>query len=281
MSGNALITLSRGVEPVVLFAPRNDGSDFRKRVHLSSGTCLAATVDSGVPLYVEGARAPIPEWRVPTSAENLHLWPAAPPATYRGVGLVQLLSPQLLRLYQGRADIFARGADAETLQHPLVALLLDIIARAGLIAAYVLSARLGHDEPGRITMTKAVDQDARIGLHFDRWDRCPIEELGGSTNRVSINLGPTDRYFIFLNHTARGMLAILQNVGVAVERDVGAIGKRFMSTFPDYPVARVRLRPGDAYIAPTENILHDASSAETANVNHYLSVRGRFDFAGA
>jgi len=71
---------------------------------------------------------------------------------------------------------------------------------------------------------------------------------------------------------------LLKKTGVNVESSASLIGKSFMSTFPNYPVVRVRLRPGEAYIAPTENILHDGSSAGVGNVNHYLSLRGRFDF---
>jgi hypothetical protein len=62
-------------------------------------------------------------------------------------------------------------------------------------------------------------------------------------------------------------------------RDVRSIGAAFMSAFPDYPIVRLRLQPGDAYIAPTENILHDGNSSDVVEINHYLSVRGRFDFA--
>lgn len=74
------------------------------------------------------------------------------------------------------------------------------------------------------------------------------------------------------------MAAILERANVRVERDVRAIGAAFMSTFPEDPIVRLRLRPGEAYIAPTENILHDGSSAEVIETNHYLSIRGRFDF---
>jgi hypothetical protein len=59
---------------------------------------------------------------------------------------------------------------------------------------------------------------------------------------------------------------------------VRAIGAAFMSTFPDYPIVRLRLRPGEAYIAPTENVLHDGSSTGVRAINQYLSMRGRFDF---
>jgi hypothetical protein len=209
------------------------------------------------------------------------LWSDEAPQTHRGVGVVRLLGPQLVRLFAQRRDIFDRPDDRDTLNHPLVGLLLDIIQKAGLITQHVYSARMGRDQPGLLTMTRAVDQDARIGLHFDRWDNLSVDELEASSNRVSINLGPSDRYFIFLNQTASGMAAILEREGLRVVRDVRAIGLAFMSAFSDYPIVRIRLRPGDAYIAPTENILHDGSSFGVVETNQYLSLRGRFNFRRA
>jgi hypothetical protein len=248
------------------------------RVHLSRGTCPAEAINLDAPHYVSGARVPVPEWRLPTQKENSVLWSDTPPQTHRGVGIVRLLGPQLLKLFTERGDIFERVEDSDTLKHPLVGLLLDIIGKAGLIAKSALSARIGRDQPGLITMTKAVDQDARIGLHFDRWDRLSVDELEQSSNRISINLGPVDRHFIFLNQTASAMAAMLDRENVKVARDVRAIGAAFMSTFPDYPIVRLRLRPGEAYIAPTENVLHDGSSTGVRAINQYLSMRGRFDF---
>jgi hypothetical protein len=232
----------------------------------------------GAPHYVRDARVPIPEWRLATPEENSMLWSVTAPQTHRGVGIVRLLGPQLVRLFEKRSDIFESVEDSDTLRHPLIGLLLDVIGNAGLIARHVFSARIGRDQPGLITMTKAVDQDARIGLHFDRWDRLSVDELELGSNRVSINLGPVDRYFIFLNQTASGMAAMLERANLRVARDVRAIGAAFMSAFPEYPIVRLRLRPGEAYIAPTENILHDGSSAGVLETNHYLSIRGRFDF---
>jgi hypothetical protein len=92
----------------------------------------------------------------------------------------------------------------------LIGLLLDIIGKAGLVTKHAFFARIGRDEPGLLTMTKAVDQNARIGLHFDRWDRLSVDELEQSSNRISINLGPVDRHFIFFNQTASGMAAMLE-----------------------------------------------------------------------
>ncbi len=272
LSGSALVS------PVVLYSAQRSVLEVEDRIHLSRGTCPAETIDFGAPPYVSGARVPVPEWRLATQEENSVLWSTTAPQTHRGVGIIRLLGPQLIRLFEKRSDIFERVDDSDTLRHPLIGLLLAIIGKAGLVARHVFSARIGRDQPGLLTMTKAVDRDGRIGLHFDRWDRLSVDELELSSNRVSINLGPVDRHFIFLNQTASGMAAMLERVNLRVAPDVGAIGAAFMSAFPEYPIARLRLRPGEAYVAPTENILHDGSSAGVLETNHYLSIRGRFDF---
>jgi hypothetical protein len=267
--------------PVVLYSPQRSLLDTEGRVHLSRGTCRAEAIDQGSPHYLPEARVPVPDWRTPTEEDRSVLWSDAAPQAHRCVGVVRLLGPQLIRLFAARNDIFERVEDGETLKHPLVGLLLDIIRKAGLVAGNLHSARMGRDQPGLVTMTKAVDQDARIGLHFDQWDRLAVDEMERASNRVSINLGPEDRYFIFLNRTASDMAAVLDRANLRVGRHVSAIGSAFMSAFPEYPVVRLRLRPGEAYVAPTENILHDGSSADVRQTNHYLSVRGRFDFTHA
>lgn len=281
-----LLTMSSCSElatPVVLYSPGRSWQDIKEQVHLSRGTCLAnakdiEAIDLGVPPYLSDARVPRPDWRMATDDEASALWSATPAPAHCTVGLIPLLGPQLTRLFEGRDDIFGGEDDSETLRHPLVKLLLDALNRVGVLARQVFSARIGRDFPRLVTMTRAVDQDARVGLHFDRWDSLSVDELERGSNRVSINLGPSDRYFIYLNRTASGMAEILRQARIGCRHDVHAIGPAFMSAFPDYPIVRLRLRPGEAYIAPTENVPHDGSSAEVPGTNHYLSLRGRFEF---
>ena len=47
-------------------------------------------------------------------------------------------------------------------------------------------------------------------------------------------------------------------------RRFSLIGREFMERFPDVPVVRCRIGPGDAYIAPTENLVHDGSHSGKA-----------------
>jgi hypothetical protein len=50
----------------------------------------------------------------------------------------------------------------------------------------------------------------------------------------------------------------------------------FFETFPDYPVVRIRVAPGEAYIAPTENMVHDGSTDEQSQIDVTLTVLGTF-----
>lgn len=286
-TGLPTLTLSSCSElaaPVALYSPKCSWKDIRDQVHLSRGTCRAdaadiKAIDLGVPPYVRDACVPRPDWRIATDEEASLLWSGTPAPAHCTVGIIRLLGPQLTRLFDKRDDIFGSDDDSETLKHPLVKLLLEALSKMGIPAKQVFSARMGRDYPRLVTMTRAVNEDARIGLHFDRWDGLSVDELEFGSNRVSINLGPSDRYFIYLNRTASDMADILDRANMPCRRDVHAIGPAFVSAFPDYPVVRLRLRPGEAYIAPTENILHDGSSAEVTGINHYLSLRGHFEFS--
>lgn len=265
---------------VRLFAPQS-ALDFRVNVRLSCGTYPAHGADANVPPYVDGARVPALPWRRPTDEESARLWSEDAPEAHGAVGIVRLLGPAMVQLLEGQKDSIGRCDDATSLKHPLVAVLLDAVRKARVASRAVFSARIGRDQPGLQTTTRAVDRDARIGLHFDRWDNLPVAELGAASNRISLNLGPEDRYFVFLNETASRMSARLEEAGVSARADVREIGMAFMNTFPDHAVVRLRLRPGEAYVAPTENLLHDGTSAEMVGENHYLSLRGHFHFLDA
>jgi hypothetical protein len=47
-----------------------------------------------------------------------------------------------------------------------------------------------------------------------------------------------------------------------------------MERFPDMPTVRCRLGPGEAYIAPTENLVHDGSSIGQSEIDEQFTIRG-------
>ncbi|MGW4249583.1 hypothetical protein, partial [Nocardia sp. NPDC004722] len=54
------------------------------------------------------------------------------------------------------------------------------------------------------------------------------------------------------------------------------LGKRFMEVFPRYPVTKIAIHPGEAYIAPTENMLHDGYAEPHGQLDLQFCCRGYF-----
>jgi hypothetical protein len=58
--------------------------------------------------------------------------------------------------------------------------------------------------------------------------------------------------------------------------NVSIVGKVFMQSFPRYPVIKLMVRPGEAYIAPTENLIHDSTTEEKNMLDVAVTLLGAF-----
>ena len=125
---------------------------------------------------------------------------------------------------------------------------------------------------GLKTVTVGNDGKRYIGLHFDSWDNLEVERRQESTNRICINIGASDRYFLFLPFSLKEMGHILSKLHQDFHH--WSLGEHFMERFPDVPAIRCRLAPGEAYIAPTENLIHDGSSEGQQQLDEQFTVRG-------
>ena len=100
----------------------------------------------------------------------------------------------------------------------------------------------------------------RIGLHLDSWDRTPIQHRHASRIRLCINLGIKMRSLLFLPYDIRTINEALAGTAESVNASNGNIAGQFCREFPETPVFELNIPPGCAYLAPTENIIHDGSS---------------------
>lgn len=252
------------------------------RVRLSSGTQLA--VDS-VPdrlEYCEQAFMPREPWREPTPAESALLWVCEPPPHYSGVGIVRLPADVL-------ALFAASGIASLTTPLQVVELKAEEKCRHALdklieyFKPFCLSdsppviSGMGGRQPGLSTATIDKKRGCRNGLHTDSWDKLPLAQKPESTNRICVNLGLDSRYFLFVNLTEMDIFEMLG----CDESDVSKPWTRqltheFMQHYPDYPVVKLRIAPGEAYIAPTENMIHDASTAEMQHLDIKVMMRGYY-----
>jgi len=236
----------------------------------------------GDPGYHEGGLVPDFQWRDPTPAEDAVLRTrdvAAGPLGFLAVVAppAELIAP-LMEAAQGieretppiQVDAAVRAAGLE----PIMARVGEIYGAGGDPAERRL---LGVNVSPAGMPTATVEKDGLLlGLHVDSWFRQQIVDRASAPNRLCVNLGREPRYFLFWNLTVMRMLAL---VGLR-EGDEGLMTRnlahRFFDLFPDYPVARLTLNPGEAYIAPTELIAHDATTVGRTELDINTAMLGRF-----
>ena len=108
-------------------------------------------------------------------------------------------------------------------------------------------------------LTTTVDHSTgnHLGLHLDNFDQQPTRTREHSRRRLAINLGPGHRYLILATATIQDIADELRPFPrFPHTNDV----RRYLSEGGVLRCIRVRMDPGDGYIAPTELIPHDGST---------------------
>jgi|SRR5580658_83808 hypothetical protein len=97
-----------------------------------------------------------------------------------------------------------------------------------------------------------------IGLHIDYWDRATYSMRRRSRRRLCLNLGPGSRYL----HVADLDIAEIGAAFGLGTDDVPAVDvvRRYLKQGHPLRCFRLRLDPGDGYLAPTELYPHDGST---------------------
>src|SRR5205807_3464882 len=130
---------------------------------------------------------------------------------------------------------------------------------------------------GYIPITGDKFDARRIGLHLDGWSELPADQRSDAPNRLCVNLGDEARRLLFINLPLRQLMAHLMAAGSNLQGSGPTdIGRLFMRTFPSYPVVSVEVHPGEAYIAPTEDVIHDGASDRMKAADVTLTFLGHF-----
>lgn len=115
-----------------------------------------------------------------------------------------------------------------------------------------------------------------IGFHLDSWEGQPLWEREFSNNRICINLGKESRFLMFYNISIIEMANALNISIYDADLDINSIYKKYITLYPDTPIYRLEILPLEAYIAPTEFIIHDGSSYGTKSPDINIVFRGSF-----
>ena len=121
------------------------------------------------------------------------------------------------------------------------------------------------------------DKNVYIGMHLDSFERSELGDRINARNRICINLGKDSRYLLFYNISLSTMYELVKE-DKDVKNNVNMIYKKFALKYQETPIYRLEVKPYEAYIAPTEYIIHDGSSWSSHNPDLNLVLRGKFTF---
>jgi len=117
------------------------------------------------------------------------------------------------------------------------------------------------------------------GLHLDSWDRLETNQRSQARNRICINIGSQDRWLLFIN-LSLSTIFHLSNIPPEethfYNQRTTELIQLFMKNNPNYPVLKLCIRPGEAYLAPTENMIHDGCNLENKNLDISWTFLGYF-----
>ncbi|RNG26225.1 hypothetical protein [Streptomyces botrytidirepellens] len=110
------------------------------------------------------------------------------------------------------------------------------------------------------TTTEDSATERRIGLHVDNFDRLPYPRRHQGRRRLCLNLGPGPRYLLIGDHDIQQICHALHS---DLERHYPHTEDLRQYVAAGHPLRclRIRLEPGEGYIAPTEFLPHDGSTA--------------------
>lgn len=256
------------------------------RYYINSGTSPTNLENTCGLIYKPGSLLPLTDWRLPTEHERSLIEADQEPEKAGNWLSIVTLPEDLLTPFLGVIEL----SRANTLQpiHELMSssTVLSAINELGLI----LQGSTQHPDQqldggfifasisGKPTVTYAPGPEY-VGLHVDSFYPVPLEERRYTPNRICINLSSEPRYLVFMNIALESMFHILKQQAKP-DPDytlIGSpLGRAFMRTFPAYPLIKVAIYPGEAYIAPTEHIVHDGSSLDRQFLDVHLTYRGTF-----
>jgi cephalosporin hydroxylase len=257
----------------------------KDRIMLSAGT-MQARYDAET-TQAKYIIVPRNEWRLPTPAERKALnfgWNDAPTIQQITVvklpnTLIQLIEKAAIATAQTREEVFAIADSSywnTTCLPPLEAYLRQWIAADDTLIIHPFF--VGAPNLQTVTQDK---NDAYTGLHLDSWEAADtLADRAHSRNRICINLGQEPRYFLVFNLNLEQCFKHSEHRHdtdfAALKRNEYTYLWEFLYDYPDYPITRIKVEPYEAYIAPTEYMIHDGSTAGNHCLDIHLTFRANF-----
>ena len=123
-----------------------------------------------------------------------------------------------------------------------------------------------------------------VGLHLDDHENLGFNDRSRGFQLLSINIGHAERYFQFVNHDTASLLKLVGGVSALPDdaRSAASLVQTFLGSFPDCPIVRMTLQPGQGYIGVTQDFIHDGSTNTEGRPDVTCLLGGHFKLtAGA
>lgn len=231
---------------------------------------------------------PKDNWRSPTELELFTLLHTAPLESEDLTDvLLAFTIPDELRMDFWELDIeniLTESKSHQKLRGAYQAFLTDVVSCLTNNIGFSISGNISGttiiNNPGLRSTKNDPESDLPAGLNIDdvlfQFDK----QEYSSQSTVFINLGDESNYILFINLTIVRMRDMLISRFAhkisGVNLCSSQIAKMFMECFPDYPVVRLTVRPGEGYLIPTEHVIHDFSTLGKTEIDVSLLIRASF-----
>ncbi|MFJ6798030.1 hypothetical protein [Streptomyces sp. NPDC091268] len=115
-------------------------------------------------------------------------------------------------------------------------------------------------KPDMATTTDTHEEGRLLGLHLDNWDKLRYADKHTGRRRLCLNLGPGTRHVILGAIDAQTVCRTMHPADYIHRYPHTSDFRAYVADGRPVRVFRIRLRPGDGYLAPTEYLLHDGST---------------------
>ena len=134
------------------------------------------------------------------------------------------------------------------------------------------------DRANQETVTINYRTNKTLGLHIDTWENVPMASRRSALLRFSINVGFSDRFFIFSTTPVDSFMDDSSEEYVYSGKKRYSYTEQLRDKAPDanLDLVRVRIPPGFGYIAATDLVVHDGSSMGIIEPSAHFTVRGAF-----
>ncbi|WP_420574194.1 hypothetical protein [Kordia sp.] len=246
---------------------------------------------SFVPLYIDEAYIPKRDWRPLETTEKRIITAAGELKDHNNIYLgalperaKQLIQEINFSTCRGREHVMQRFGEEKELTLALNIELnnfLQTISNNKPFHLHCITANLPNVEMVACDITRlpedfTIPEKKYMGMHNDGTQFMTLHTTYKHGNRICINLGAQTRYFLYINLSMIQVHNMLKEVTDISKVDVYNVAETFFKHFPDYPVIRMEQKPGDYYIAPTDNCFHDGSTLGNTELDINMVYFGNF-----